>query len=81
MVHSETLYKNVVATITPGVSQLHSKWEDPYLVLHVTEHGTVTIQCDDGDTFKANGQHLTLFLVPNPHDFEELDVLNFPEIE
>jgi hypothetical protein len=45
------------------------------------DHGTVTLQCDDGDTFKANGQHLKLFLEPNPQDFEEVDVLNFLELE
>jgi hypothetical protein len=38
-----------------GHGKLHSKWEGPYLVLHATDHGTVTLQCDDGDTFKANG--------------------------
>jgi hypothetical protein len=45
------------------------------------DHGTVTLQCDDGDTFKANDQHLKLFLEPNTQDFEEVDVLNFLEIE
>jgi hypothetical protein len=43
--------------------------------------GTVTLQCDDGDTFKANGQCLKLFLKPNPQDFKEVDVLNFLELE
>jgi hypothetical protein len=61
--------------------KLRSKWEDPYLVLHVVDYGTVTLQCDDGDTFKANGQCLKLFLEPNPQDFEKVDVLNFLEIE
>jgi hypothetical protein len=64
-----------------GHGKLHSKWEGPYLVLHTTDHGTVTLQCDDGDTFKANAQCLKLFLEPNPQDFEEVDVLNFLEIE
>jgi hypothetical protein len=61
--------------------KLRSKWEGPYLVLYVMDHGTVTLQCDDGDTFKANDQHLKLFLEPNTQDFEEVDVLNFLEIE
>jgi hypothetical protein len=39
-----------------GHGKLHSKWEGPYLVLHVANHGAVTLQCDDGDKFKANGQ-------------------------
>jgi hypothetical protein len=38
-----------------GHSKLHSKWEAPYLVLHVVDHGAVTLQCDDRDTFKASG--------------------------
>jgi hypothetical protein len=60
---------------------LHSKWEGPYLVLHATDHSVVTLQCDDGDTFKANGQCLKLFLEPNPQDFEKVDVLNFLKLE
>jgi hypothetical protein len=47
----------------------------------MTDHGTVTLLCDDGDTFKANGQRLKLFLEPNPQDFEEVDVPNFLELE
>jgi hypothetical protein len=57
-----------------GHGKLRSKWEDPYLVLHAVDHGTVTVQYDDGDTFKANGQRFKLFLEPNPQDFEEVDV-------
>jgi hypothetical protein len=41
------------------------------------DHGAVTLQCSDGDIFKANGQRLKLFLESNPQDFEELDVFNF----
>jgi hypothetical protein len=52
-----------------------------YLVLHTADHGAVTLQWDDGDTFKENGQCLKLFLEPNPQDFEEVDVLNFLELE
>jgi hypothetical protein len=64
-----------------GHGKLHSKWEDTYLVLHAVDHGAVTLQCDDGDTFKANGQRLKLFLEPNHQDFEEVDALNFLELE
>jgi hypothetical protein len=45
------------------------------------DHDTVTLQCDDGDTFKANRQRLKLFLEPNHQDFEEVDVLDFLEIK
>jgi hypothetical protein len=57
--------------------KLRSKWEGPYLVLHAVDHGAITLQCNDGDIFKVNGQRLKLFLEPNPQDFEELDVLDF----
>jgi hypothetical protein len=36
---------------------------------------------NDGDTFKANGQRLKLFIEPNLQNFEEVDVLNFLELE
>jgi hypothetical protein len=64
-----------------GHGKLHSKWEGPHLVLCAVDHSTVTLQCDDGDTFEANGQRLKLFLEPNPQDIEEVDVLDFLEIE
>jgi hypothetical protein len=63
-----------------GHDKLRSKWEGPYLVLHAADHGAVTLQCDDADTFKANGQRLKLFLEPNPQDFEKVDVLDFLEL-
>jgi hypothetical protein len=63
-----------------GHGKLRSKWKGPYLVLHTADHDAVTLQCDVGDTFKANGQCLKLFLEPNPHDFEEMDVLDFLEL-
>jgi hypothetical protein len=64
-----------------GHGKLRSKWEGPYLVLHAADHGAATLQCDDGDTFKANCQYLKLFLEPDPQDFEEVDVLDFLELE
>jgi hypothetical protein len=60
-----------------GHGKLHSKQKSLYLVLHAVDHGVVTLQCNDGDTFKANGQRLKLFLEPNPQDFKEVDVLDF----
>jgi hypothetical protein len=60
-----------------GHGKLRSKWEGPYLVLHAMDHGVVTLQCNDEDIFKANGQHLKLFLEPTPQDFKEVNILNF----
>jgi hypothetical protein len=45
------------------------------------DHDTITLQYDDGDTFKTNDQRLKLFIEPNSQDFEEVVVLNFLEIE
>jgi hypothetical protein len=64
-----------------GHGKLRSKWEGPYLVLHAVDHSAVTLRCDNGDTFKANGQRLKIFLEPNPQDFEEVNVLDFLELE
>jgi hypothetical protein len=64
-----------------GHGKLRSKWEGPYLVLHTTDHDAVTLQCNDGDIFKTNGQRIKLFLDPNPEDFEEMYVLDFLELE
>jgi hypothetical protein len=44
------------------------------------DYNAVTLQCDDGDTFKVNGQRLKLFLELNLQDFEEVDVLDFPQV-
>jgi hypothetical protein len=64
-----------------GHGKLCSKWECPYLVLHAMDHDAVTLQCNDGDTFKENGQRLKLFHESKPHDFEEVDVLDFLKLE
>jgi hypothetical protein len=45
-----------------GHGKLRSKWEGPYLVLHIADYNTVILQYNDGDIFKANGPHLKLFL-------------------
>jgi hypothetical protein len=63
-----------------GQGNTRSKWEGPYLVRHAMDHSAVTLQCNDGDIFKANGQRLKLFLEPNPQDFKEVDILDFLEL-
>ena len=60
--------------------KLRSKWEGPYLVLNATDHGTVTLQDDDGNIFKANGQRLKVFLEPEMPELEEVDVFELSEI-
>jgi hypothetical protein len=50
-------------------------------VLDAANHSVVTLQCDYRDTLKANGQHLKLLLELEPMDLEEVDLLDFLELE
>jgi hypothetical protein len=55
--------------------KLRSKWDDPFTVLNFASHGAVTQQDSDGNTFKVNGQRLTIFLEPIMPNLEEFDVI------
>ena len=57
-----------------GHGKHRSKWEGPFLVLNATDHGTITLQDDDRNVFKANGQKLKIFLMPEIPKLEEVDV-------
>jgi hypothetical protein len=63
-----------------GHGKLISKWEGPYLVLNVANHGTVTLQDDDRNVFK-NGQRLKIFLEPEIPKLEEIDIDELSELE
>ena len=63
-----------------GHGKLRSKWEGPYLVLNVADHGAVTLQDDDGNIFKANGQRLKVFLEPEMPEIEEVDIFELSKI-
>ena len=45
-----------------GLGKLRSKWQRPYHVIDTSPHGAITIQDDDGNSYKVNGQRLKLFL-------------------
>ena len=64
-----------------GHGKLRSKWEGPFLVLNAADHGAITLQDDDGNIFKANGQRLKIFLEPKIPELEEVDVYEFSELE
>ena len=64
-----------------GHGKLRSKWEGPFLVLNAADHGAITLQDDDGNVFKANGQRLKIFLEPEIPELEEVDVYELTEIE
>ena len=64
-----------------GHGKLRSKWEGPYLVLNAADHSAITLQDDDRNIFKANGQRLKVFLKPEMPDLEEVDVFELTEIQ
>ena len=64
-----------------GHGKLRSKWGGPFLVLNAADHGAITLQDDDGNIFKANGQRLKIFLQPEIPKVEEEDVYELSELE
>jgi hypothetical protein len=44
-----------------GEGKLWSKWQGPYTIINTLPHGMITIQDDDGNIFKVNGQCLKIF--------------------
>ena len=49
-------------------------------MLDAADHGAVTLQDDDENTFKVNGQRLKVFLEQEMPELEEVDVLELFEI-
>ena len=59
-----------------GQGKLRRKWQGPYQVIDTSSHGAITIQDDDGNAYKVNGQRLKLFLDHNKALDEEIYVLD-----
>ena len=55
--------------------KLRSKWKGPYTVVNTSSHGVITIQDDEGNAFKVNGQRLKVFLEPTYNPKEKIDVI------
>ena len=49
-------------------------------MLNAADHGAITLQDDDGNVFKANGQRLKVFLEPEMPKLEEVDVFELTEM-
>ena len=64
-----------------GHGKLRSKWQGPFLELNAADHDAITLQDNDGNVFKANGQRLKIFLEPEIPELEEVDVYELTEIE
>jgi hypothetical protein len=62
-----------------GHGKLRSKWEGSYTL--AASHGSITLQDEDGNIFKVNGQRLKVFLEPEMPKLEDLDVLEFISID
>ena len=58
-----------------GEGKLRSKWKGPYTVVNTSSHGAITIQDDEGNTFKVNSQRLKVFLEPLYNTKEKIDVI------
>ena len=56
-----------------GEGNQRSKWQGPYTVINTSPHGAITIQDDDGNIFKVNGQRLKVFLEPSYNTNLEID--------
>ena len=49
-------------------------------MLNATDHGVITLQDDDVNISKANGQRLKVFLEPEMPELEEVDIFELTEI-
>ena len=49
-------------------------------MLDAAGHGAVTLQDDDGNTFKVNGQRLKVFLEQEMPELEEVDIFELSKI-
>ena len=50
-------------------------------MLNAADHGAITLQDDDLNVFRANGQRLKIFLQAEISELEEVDVYELTEIE
>ena len=50
-------------------------------MLNAADHDVVTLQDNDRNVFKANGQKLKIFLMPEIPKLEEVDVYELSELD
>ena len=65
-----------------GEGKLQSKWKRLYTIINTSSHGAITIQDDDGNIFKVNGQRLKIFLEPSHNidfnqEIDRIDLISF----
>ena len=65
-----------------GEGKLQSKWKGLYNVINKSPYGTITIQDDDRNLFKVNGQCLKIFIKPSHiinfnQELDRIDLIAF----
>ena len=50
-------------------------------MLNAADHGAITLQDDDGNIFKADGQRMKICLEPKIPELEEVDVYELSKLE
>ena len=65
------LFNSRVKLFSEG--KLRRKWQGPNTIINTLPHGAITIQDDDGNIFKVNGQRLKVFLKPSYNTNLEID--------
>ena len=49
-----------------GHGKLRSKWEGPFVIIDTATHRAITLQDNDDNICKVNGQHLKVFYEHGP---------------
>jgi len=57
--------------------KLRSKWDGPFKVVATSPHGAITLESDEGNIFKVNGQRLKLYYELDMQELKELDIIEF----
>jgi hypothetical protein len=74
----KVLFNSRVKLFSEG--KLWSKWQGPYTVINTSLYGAITIQDDDDNIFKVNGQCLKIFLEPSHYfdlEIDKIDLIAF----
>ena len=57
--------------------KLQSKWDGPFKVVATSPHGAITLESDEGNIFKVNGQRFKLYYEHDMQELKELDIIEF----
>ncbi|KAJ0886695.1 putative nucleotidyltransferase, Ribonuclease H [Helianthus annuus] len=68
----EVLLYNSRLRLFPG--KLKSRWSGPFVVKEVFPYGSVTIEGEDGESFKVNGHRLKLY-IGRPSEKDDVEVI------